>query len=77
VITDIVMPDGMTGFELAQRLSGKKKNLKIIYTSGYSPDLVKLAQPLVEGSNFLAKPYSLSDLSTIVRQNLDSINSES
>jgi PAS domain S-box-containing protein len=71
VISDIIMPDGMNGFELAKRLQLQKADLKIIFTSGYSPDLLSLQDSLAQGSAFLPKPYSLADLSRIVRTSLD------
>jgi CheY-like chemotaxis protein len=71
LLTDIVMPDGMTGFELASRLQGEKPALKIIYTSGYSGDLADKRVTLVEGVNFLQKPYAPRKLAQALRDNLD------
>ncbi len=71
VLTDIVMPDGMSGRELGQRLATEKPSLKIIYSSGYSPDQVNPDHVLEEGTNFLPKPYAPQKLIQMVRACLD------
>jgi len=71
LLTDIVMPNGLTGFELARQLQASKAGLKVIYTSGYSGDLAGNRSTLVEGLNFLQKPYSPQKLAEAVRRNLD------
>ncbi len=76
VISDIIMPDGMNGFELATRLRAQKADLKIVFTSGYSPEVLIAQHPQPEGALFLPKPYSLADLSRIVRTGLDGIKPE-
>jgi CheY-like chemotaxis protein len=72
LVTDIVMPGGMNGHELAQRMQSRHPKLKVIFTSGYDPEQGELSPKLVEGVNFLAKPFSLPDLSRCVRTILDS-----
>ena len=58
VLTDMVMPEGMTGWQLAAKLKSEQADLKIVYTSGYSVDLIDDAcEPLIEGENFVQKPY--------------------
>ncbi len=71
VVTDIVMPDGMTGRELASRLQVDKPSLKVIFCSGYSTDMVGQESILQEGINFLQKPYTPQKLAQIVRDRLD------
>ena len=71
LLTDIVMPDGMTGYELARQLLTDKPELKVIYTSGYSADLGGRHSLLVEGVNFLQKPYAPQALAEILRKSLD------
>lgn len=71
LFTDVVMPGGMSGFELAETARSVQPDLKILYTSGYA-----------EGAEFdfgatdrtgprLHKPYSRRDLAEIVRHTLD------
>jgi len=71
LLTDIVMPNGLTGFELARQLQAAKPGLKVIFTSGYSGDLEGNRDQLVEGFNFLQKPYAAQKLADAVRKNLD------
>ena len=71
VLTDIVMPDGMTGRELADRLQAEKPSLKVVFCSGYSTEMVGHDSILQEGINFLQKPYTPQKLAQIVRDRLD------
>ena len=71
LLTDMVMPDGLTGKELAQRLLRENPKLKVIYMSGYTTELVGRDFPLKEGVNFLAKPFETSLLAQIIRDSLD------
>ena len=68
LITDIVMPGGMTGHELAARLTDERPDLKVIYSSGYSASLFAEGQDLVAGRNFLPKPYDASSVVTMIRR---------
>ena len=71
LLTDLVMPGGVTGKDLAERLLNENPKLKVIYTSGYSIDVVGRDFPLEEGVNFLAKPFGAHKLAQIVRKKLD------
>jgi CheY-like chemotaxis protein len=71
LLTDMVMPLGVSGRELAERLQQEKPSLKIIYTSGYSPGMAGKDLALLEGFNFLAKPYPPARLIEVVRECLD------
>ncbi len=71
VLTDMVMPDGMSGHDLAQRLRQRNPRIKIIYTSGYSADIAGKEIHLQEGVNFLPKPFTPVDLARVVRKSLD------
>jgi nitrogen-specific signal transduction histidine kinase/ActR/RegA family two-component response regulator len=71
LFTDIVMPDGMTGSELAETLLAEKPGLKIIYASGYSLDVVEQEFSLRKGASFLHKPYSAAAVSNLIRTLLD------
>jgi len=72
LLTDLVMPGGMLGTELATELRRSNPGIKLIYTTGYSPGAAGSADPLREGINFLPKPYSPNKLVQIVRNALDS-----
>jgi two-component system cell cycle sensor histidine kinase/response regulator CckA len=71
LLTDMVMPHGVSGRELAQRLRGDKPELKVIYSSGYSLAVVGGDMVLREGLNFLQKPYNPRKLAQAVRDCLD------
>jgi PAS domain S-box-containing protein len=71
LLTDIVMPDGMTGRELAERLRAERPGLKVIFSSGYDPEIVCRDFPLQENRNFLQKPFSPTKLAQLVRDCLD------
>ena len=72
LITDMVMPGGVMGGELAERLTSQCPNLKVIYTSGYSPGMAGKDASLLARRNFLPKPYSIGKLAQFVRECLDS-----
>jgi len=71
MLTDMVMPGGVSGRQLAERLQKENPALKVIYTSGYSPGMAGKDVALMEGFNFLAKPYPPSRLAQVVRECLD------
>jgi PAS domain S-box-containing protein len=71
LLTDMVMPEGMTGRDLAVQLRKRKPQLKVIYTSGYSAEV--MGKDFGNGDTaFLAKPYLPPKLAQMVRQSLDS-----
>ncbi|MDB6017899.1 MAG: hypothetical protein JWR19_2388 [Pedosphaera sp.] len=71
LLTDMVMPGGIMGGELAELLIRQSPRLKVIYTSGYSPGMAGKDTSLLAGRNFLPKPYSIGKLSQFVRECLD------
>ena len=73
LLTDMMMPNGISGWELGARLQAARPQLKVIYTSGYSIDLIGRNIPLREGYNFLQKPYPPRKLVQTVRQRLDGV----
>ncbi len=66
LFTDMVMPGGMSGHDLAQRLRAQRPALPVIFSSGYSRDLLTGGVQLQEGVNYLPKPYRPADLSTMI-----------
>ena len=71
VLTDLVMPGNMNGHELAERLWAEQPGLKVIFTSGYSADIVGKNFKLDPELNFLQKPYHPQTLALTVRRCLD------
>jgi len=74
VLTDLVMPDRLNGRELAEKLWNEHPKLKVIFTSGYSADVVGKDFVLRDGLNYLQKPYHPQKLAKAVRDCLDSVN---
>jgi CheY-like chemotaxis protein len=71
LLTDLVMPGGMTGKDLAQHILQENPRLKVIYMSGYSAEVAGRDFPLKEGVNFLTKPFQAPKLAQTIRDSLD------
>lgn len=71
VLTDMVMPEGVSGMELAERLVAAKPGLRIIFASGYSMDDLDTAFVRDGHAVFLQKPYTHLTLARTVRKCLD------
>jgi len=71
LITDLVMPGGMSGIVLAEKLTAAKPSLKVIYSSGYSAEVSGRILDSKDGKRFLQKPYRRDDLIRLVREVLD------
>ena len=71
VLTDIIMPENLNGIELGRRLRVEKPSLKVIYTSGYTGNLEGHHTTLIEGVNFIRKPFKPEAITKIIRKNLD------
>lgn len=69
LVTDVVMPH-MNGRELDEQLRARNPDLKTLFMSGYSGDLIAPDGALVEGENFLPKPFRLQDMLKMVRLTL-------
>jgi PAS domain S-box-containing protein len=70
LLTDMIMPEGMGGMDLAIQLRQRKPELKILFMSGYSSEFMSGTLKL-EGSGFLAKPFQPSKLVQAIRHVLD------
>jgi PAS domain S-box-containing protein len=71
LFTDVVMPGGIGGGELAQRAREMKPGLKVLYTSGYTENSIVNRGRLDPGVKLLSKPYRLADLARQVRRAID------
>jgi DNA-binding NtrC family response regulator len=71
LLTDLVMPGGLNGRELAEMLRQRSPRLKVIYMSGYSADVLGKEFVVQPGLDFLQKPYDADKLASVVRDSLD------
>ena len=69
-LTDVVMP-GMGGRALAQELSRRRPDIRIVYMSGYAGQAPGAQRPLEPGSDFLSKPFTREVLARKIRGALD------
>ena len=72
MFSDVVMPGGMDGYELAKTASKLYPKLKIIMTSGFTSDSIESHKFISTGSSLLNKPYRNKDLAVQIRKSLDS-----
>jgi PAS domain S-box-containing protein len=70
LLTDVIMP-GMNGRELAQRITEIRPNVKVLYMSGYTENVIGHNGTLDAGIRLLQKPFNLRDLKSKVREVLD------
>jgi signal transduction histidine kinase/ActR/RegA family two-component response regulator/HAMP domain-containing protein len=75
LLTDMVMPDGISGTDLAEKLQASQPRLKIVFTSGYTANEVNQEMLNRTGASFLSKPYTQAELAKTVRDCLDKNNS--
>jgi signal transduction histidine kinase/ActR/RegA family two-component response regulator/HAMP domain-containing protein len=67
LLTDMMMPEGVSGTDLAERLLLRQPDLKILFTSGYATNEISAEVLKKTNAGFLQKPYSQSDLAQAVR----------
>jgi CheY-like chemotaxis protein len=72
LFSDMVMPKGISGIDLAKRFKAERPGLKVVITSGYSVDLTDESILGGPGCAFLAKPYLVEGLTEVLRTSLDS-----
>ncbi|MFN7980152.1 MAG: response regulator [Vicinamibacterales bacterium] len=70
LVTDVVLP-GMNGRTLAERIRERRPEVRVLFTSGYTANVIVHHGVLYDGVRFLQKPYSLADLCGRVRETID------
>jgi PAS domain S-box-containing protein len=71
LLTDVIMPGGMTGRQLSDEAMRRRPDLKTLFISGYTEDSIVHQGKLDPGVNFLSKPFRRRDLALKVREALD------
>jgi PAS domain S-box-containing protein len=71
LLTDVIMPGGMTGRQLSDEAKHRRPGLKTLFISGYTEDSIVHQGKLDPGVNFLSKPFRRRDLALKVREALD------
>jgi CheY-like chemotaxis protein len=67
LFTDVVMPGGMTGRQLADEVGKRRPGTKVLYTSGYTDNAIVHHGRLDQGVLLLTKPYRSSQLARMIR----------
>ena len=67
LFTDVIMPGGMNGRELAEEARKRRPGIRVLFTSGYTENAIVHHGRLDPGVLLLAKPYRRSDLATLIR----------
>lgn len=70
LFTDVVMPGGVTGKDLADALRKDRPELKVVFCSGFGADIIGPDVISAPGNYFLAKPFDVDRLTQVVRQAL-------
>jgi two-component system, cell cycle sensor histidine kinase and response regulator CckA len=76
LFTDVVMPGGLSGPELARQARALRPNLKVLFTSGYAESAIDGGLPDGLAGNLLSKPYRREELSRKLRQVLETEEGE-
>ncbi len=71
LLTDVVMPGGMNGRQLAAEAQKIRSNLRVLFMTGYSRDAIAQHGRLDAGVRMIAKPFSFHELAARVRSRLD------
>jgi len=67
LFTDVVIPGGMSGRDLAEEVARRRPGLKVLYTSGYTDDAIVHQGKLDDGVLLLTKPYRRNQLAKMIR----------
>jgi CheY-like chemotaxis protein len=71
LFTDVVLPGGMTGAQLAAQARGRWPNLKVLFTTGYARDAIVHHGRLDPGVQLITKPFTIAELAARVREVLE------
>jgi CheY-like chemotaxis protein len=72
LFSDVVLPGGLSGADLAREALAKRPELKVLFTTGYARDAIVHHGRLDRGVHLITKPFTYADLAQKVRDVLDS-----
>ncbi|MDX1491876.1 MAG: PAS domain-containing protein [Pseudohongiellaceae bacterium] len=71
LLTDVIMPGGMNGAQLAEAVLDSRPNMKVLFMSGYTEQAVLNSGRLQQGVTLLSKPFQRAELAAKIREVLD------
>ncbi|CCD86450.1 putative sensor histidine kinase with a CHASE3 and a response regulator receiver domain; signal peptide [Bradyrhizobium sp. ORS 285] len=71
LFTDVIMPGGISGSQLAETITATRPGLRVLYTSGYTDNAIIENRQLLPDALLLTKPYRRTELAQMVRRALD------
>jgi CheY-like chemotaxis protein len=71
LFTDVVLPGGMTGAQVASQMRALRPGLKVLFTTGYARNAIIHQGRLDKGVELITKPFGFTDLASKVRDVLD------
>ena len=71
LFTDVVLPGGMSGRDLAERAQSTRKTLRVLFTTGYARNAIVHNGRLDPGVEMISKPFSYTELASRIRYVLD------
>jgi CheY-like chemotaxis protein len=72
LFTDVVLPGGMTGAQVAAQARALRPNLKVLFTTGYARNAIIHHGRLDKGVHLITKPFSFNELAAKIRDIIDS-----
>ena len=74
LFTDVVLPGGMSGVDLAAEVTRSRPDIKVLYTSGYTDDILARHDRTDDDVQLINKPFRKTDLARAVRSVLDGVH---
>jgi DNA-binding response OmpR family regulator len=74
LFTDVVMPGGMNGRQLADEATRRRPTLKVLFTTGYTRNAIVHHGRLDPGIHLISKPFSFQELAARIRARLDAVD---
>ena len=68
VLTDVIMPGGMSGQDLAAKILAEQPTARVVFTSGYTGEKATIHVPLIEQVNFMRKPFGPGELAEFIQK---------